>query len=582
MCGDVTESCLKQKVVVCGWVHKKRNLGNLIFVSMRDRTGVVQIVINYSQENLFLIAQDLKSEFVIEASGEVVLRQEKDFNLNLKTGKIEIVANDIKIFSKAQTPPFQVLDQNVKEDLRLKYRYLDLRRPELQKNFFVRHRLTQLIRNFLDEEGFLEIETPILTKSTPEGARDYLVPSRIHNGEFYALPQSPQLFKQILMVSGFDRYYQIAKCFRDEDLRADRQPEFTQIDMELSFCSIDDVINLNERLIRKVFLEILGVTLDIPFKKLTYQEALEQFGSDKPDTRFDMCLKNITNIASRLEFVVFKNAISSGGSVRGFKVVNKKFSRKQFDRFFNLAKEYKADFLSSIFVNQNELYESSLEKFLSQDELKGIVSMFDAHYGDTIILCAHKKNKIVFDALGNLRIYIARELKLINDSDNNFVWVTNFPMFEWSEEEQRYIAMHHPFTAPLDDDIEFLQTHPEKVCAKSYDIILNGVELGGGSLRIYQQDIQKKVFNIIGLDEKEIQERFGFFLEAFKYGIPPHGGLAYGLDRLTMLITKCSYIRDVIAFPKTKEATCLLTDAPSKISDQQLQEINLTLSKPIT
>jgi aspartyl-tRNA synthetase len=577
MCGEVTENFLQQKVLVCGWVHKRRNLGSLIFISLRDRTGLVQIIVNQEQEKLFAIAESLRPEFVIEASGVVAMRKEKDFNLELNSGKIEILAEEIKIFSESETPPFQILDLNVKEDLRLKYRYLDLRRPELQKNFFVRHKIMQSVREFMNQENFLEIETPILTKSTPEGARDYLVPSRIHVGEFYALPQSPQLFKQLLMIAGFDRYFQIAKCFRDEDLRADRQPEFTQIDMELSFCEVDDIISLNEKLIKKIFLDILNINLVTPFKRLTYKEALERFGSDKPDTRFDLELKNLSYILKDCNFDIFKNAIDDGGSVRGFKVEDKNFSRRQIDKFTQFIKEYKANFLSNIVINQDGTLKSSLQKFLSDDELQKIILEFKAKPGDFIFICADSKNKIVFDALGNLRIYVAKQIGLISENDckYNFLWVTDFPMFEWSEEEKRYVAMHHPFTAPLDEDIKLLDNYPDRVRAKAYDIILNGVELGGGSLRIYNKSLQKKIFDIIGLDDKEIYDRFGFFLEAFKYGAPPHGGLAYGLDRFVMLLINSDYIRDVIAFPKTKEASCLLTAAPSKIGDEQLKELNL-------
>ncbi len=574
MCNDVTEKNLGQSVTVKGWIHKRRNLGQLIFISLRDRTGLVQIVVNQEQQNLFELAQTLRSEFVIEASGKVIARTPENINLQMNTGKIEIEASELKILSQADVPPFQILDENVKEDLRLKYRYLDLRRPQLQKNLMVRHKTAQSIREFLNANGFLEIETPFLTKSTPEGARDYLVPSRIHHGKFYALPQSPQLFKQLLMVAGFDRYYQIVKCFRDEDLRADRQPEFTQVDMELSFIDMDDIISINENLLKKVFKDILNVEIQTPFLRMAYNEAMERFGSDKPDMRFDMELKNISDIVQNCGFEIFDSAIKNGGSVRAIKVDNANFSRRQLDSFVDFVKEYKAKFLANISANGK----TSLSKFLSDEQIKKIISRMNARDNDLILICADASNKIVFDALGNLRCHIAKKLNLTNANDYKFLWVTEFPMFEWSVEENKFLAMHHPFTSPMDEDLNLLDSAPQNVRAKAYDIILNGFELGGGSLRIYNYELQKKIFDLINLTEKDIQERFGFLLEAFKYGAPPHGGLAYGFDRLIMLLLGNDYIRDVIAFPKVKNASCPLTNAPETIYPQQLNELGIKIS----
>ncbi len=579
MCNDVDEKKIGQVVTVCGWVHKKRNLGQLIFISLRDRTGLVQAVIKQDQKDLFELAKNIKSEFVIGITGMVNARDEKDINPEMKTGKIEILAQDLIIFSESEITPFSILDKDVKEDLRLKYRYLDLRRPELQKNLFLRHKTAQIIREFLNQNNFLEIETPVLTKSTPEGARDYLVPSRIHPGEFYALPQSPQLFKQLLMVSGFDRYYQIVKCFRDEDLRADRQPEFTQVDMELSFVDVDDVIDLNERLLKKIFMEILGKEIKTPFLRLSYKEAMEKFGSDKPDLRFDLEIKNLSEIVKNSGFKIFDEAVENGGSVRGFKVENINFSRRQLDYFAEFIKDFKSDFLANILIDKTGEYKSYLKKFLSDEKIKEIINLFDAKPGDSILICADKENKIVLNALGNLRNYVAKKFDLINKDEYKFLWVTEFPMFEWSEEDKRFFAVHHPFTAPMDEDIKFLDSEPEKVRAKAYDIVLNGFELGGGSLRIYDRGLQKKIFDLLNLKQKDIEERFGFLLEAFKYGVPPHGGLAYGFDRLIMLLLNQDYIRDVIAFPKVKDASCPLTNAPGEVFDEQLEELGIKIIK---
>ena len=579
MCNDVDEKKIGQVVTVCGWVHKKRNLGQLIFISLRDRTGLVQAVIKQEQKDLFELAKNIKSEFVIGITGIVNARDEKDINPEMKTGKIEILAQDLIIFSESEITPFSILDKDVKEDLRLKYRYLDLRRKELQKNLFLRHKTAQVIREFLNQNNFLEIGTPVLTKSTPEGARDYLVPSRIHPGEFYALPQSPQLFKQLLMVSGFDRYYQIVKCFRDEDLRADRQPEFTQVDMELSFVDVDDVIDLNERLLKKIFMEILGKEIKTPFLRLSYKEAMERFGSDKPDLRFDLEIKNLSEIVKNSGFKIFDEAVENGGSVRGFKVEKINFSRRQLDYFAEFIKDFKSDFLANILIDKTGEYKSYLKKFLSDEKIKEIINLFDAKPGDSILICADKENKIVVNALGNLRNYVAKKFDLINNNEYKFLWVTEFPMFEWSEEDKRFFAVHHPFTAPMDEDIKFLDSEPEKVRAKAYDIVLNGFELGGGSLRIYDRGLQKKIFDLLNLKQKDIEERFGFLLEAFKYGVPPHGGLAYGFDRLIMLLLNQDYIRDVIAFPKVKDASCPLTNAPGEVFDEQLEELGIKIIK---
>ena len=579
MCNDVDEKKIGQVVTVCGWVHKKRNLGQLIFISLRDRTGLVQAVIKQEQKDLFELAKNIKSEFVIGITGIVNARDEKDINPEMKTGKIEILAQDLIIFSESEITPFSILDKDVKEDLRLKYRYLDLRRKELQKNLFLRHKTAQVIREFFFFNNFLEIETPVLTKSTPEGARDYLVPSRIHPGEFYALPQSPQLFKQLLMVSGFDRYYQIVKCFRDEDLRADRQPEFTQVDMELSFVDVDDVIDLNERLLKKIFMEILGKEIKTPFLRLSYKEAMERFGSDKPDLRFDLEIKNLSEIVKNSGFKIFDEAVENGGSVRGFKVEKINFSRRQLDYFAEFIKDFKSDFLANILIDKTGEYKSYLKKFLSDEKIKEIINLFDAKPGDSILICADKENKIVVNALGNLRNYVAKKFDLINNNEYKFLWVTEFPMFEWSEEDKRFFAVHHPFTAPMDEDIKFLDSEPEKVRAKAYDIVLNGFELGGGSLRIYDRGLQKKIFDLLNLKQKDIEERFGFLLEAFKYGVPPHGGLAYGFDRLIMLLLNQDYIRDVIAFPKVKDASCPLTNAPGEVFDEQLEELGIKIIK---
>jgi aspartyl-tRNA synthetase len=577
-CTQVKENLIGEEVVVMGWVQKRRNLGSLIFIDLRDRTGILQVVFDENDVNVegFKKAETLRSEFVIAVRG--MIRQRESINPNMETGYVEVIVKELRILSEAETPPFAIEEESaVKEDLRLKYRYLDLRRPDIQRNIMLRHRVAQSVRSFLDGEGFLEIETPMLAKSTPEGARDYLVPSRVHQGSFYALPQSPQTFKQLLMVSGFDKYFQIVRCFRDEDLRADRQPEFTQIDMELSFVQVDDVIDVNERLLHRVFKEAIGIDIPLPIPRLTYQEAMDRFGSDKPDIRFGVELVDISGIAKNSGFKVFTDAIESGGSVRG---INAKgcgsFPRKQIDSLVEVGKVYGAKGIAWIALNEDGSLKSSFTKFLSEDTIQAILKTMDAQNGDLLLFCADK-NSVVYDALGNLRLEIAKRLDLTKKDDYSFVWVTEFPLLEWDEEEKRFAAKHHPFTMPMDEDIELLDTDPAKVRAKAYDICLNGVEIGGGSIRIYQKDIQEKMFSALGFTKEAAYENFGFLLNAFKYGVPPHGGLAYGLDRMVMLMTKEDSIRDVIAFPKVKDASCPMTDAPGTVSEKQQDELGLKL-----
>lgn len=584
MCCELTEKYIGETVTVMGWVQKRRDLGKLIFIALRDRTGIVQAVVdgNTVSEDIFTKAETIRSEFVVAIKGEVSARTEENINPAMKTGKIEIVVKELKILAESETPPFPIEENSqVKDDLRLKYRYIDLRRPDIYKNIKLRHDVALSVRQFLNDEGFLEIETPILGKSTPEGARDYLVPSRVYPGNFYGLPQSPQLYKQLLMVSGMDRYYQIAKCFRDEDLRADRQPEFTQIDMELSFVEAEDVMGINERLIKKVFKETMKVDVEIPFKRMTYAEAMERFGSDKPDVRFEMELKNISEIVKDTDFVVFKTALENGGSVRA---INAKgcgnFPRKQIDSLVEFVKTYKAKGLAWIVVNEGGSIKSQISKFFTDEKMAEIVSAVDGKPGDLILICADS-DKVVFDALGALRLEIAKRLELTNPHDFNFLWITEFPMLEWDEEDGRFVAVHHPFTAPMDEDIELIETNPGKVRAKAYDIVLNGVELGGGSIRIHRNDIQKKMFNLLGFSDEEAYERFGFLLDAFKYGVPPHGGLAFGLDRIIMLMSNSSSIRDVIAFPKVKDASCPMTDAPNSVDVKQLEELGIIIDEKI-
>ena len=562
-----------------GWVAKNRNKGGICFVDLRDRSGILQIIFEEDKTGSegFAKAGSLRSEYVIAVTGEVAARAGA-VNDNLATGKIEVIAKDIRILSESETPPFPVEEASkTKEDIRLKYRFLDLRRPDLQKILIMRSKIATITRQFLADEGFLEIETPILVKSTPEGARDYIVPSRIHPGSFYALPQSPQLFKQLLMCSGYDRYFQLAKCFRDEDLRADRQPEFTQIDMELSFVDIDDVIDVNERLLKRLFKEVLDLDIELPIQRMTWNEAMNRFGSDKPDIRFGMELKDISDIVKGCGFGVFAGAIDNGGTVRGINANGQgAMPRKKIDALVDFAKGYGAKGLAYIALGENGEIKSSFAKFMTQEQMNAIIERMEGKPGD-LLLFAADQTKLVWSVLGALRLEIADELGLRKPDEYKFLWITEFPLFEWSDEQNRLLAMHHPFTMMMEEDIELLDTAPEKVRAKAYDITLNGVEIGGGSVRIHQDDIQKKMFNILGFTDERANEQFGFLLNAFKYGVPPHAGLAYGLDRLVMLMAKTDNIRDVIAFPKVKDASCLLTGAPDVVDEAQLEELGIEI-----
>lgn len=580
-CTEVLDQMIGEKITVMGWVQKRRNLGSLIFVDLRDRSGLLQII--FDEETIgaegFEKAGKLRNEFVIAVVGTVEARSGA-VNKNLKTGNIEIKAEELRILSEAETPPIPIDDNvSVKDDVRLKYRYLDLRRPHIQKNLITRSKVAMITRNFLCDEGFLEIETPMLTKSTPEGARDYLVPSRVHPGEFYALPQSPQLFKQLLMCSGYDRYFQIVKCFRDEDLRADRQPEFTQIDMELSFVDVDDVIDVNERLLAKIFKEILDVEIELPIQRMTWQEAMDRFGSDKPDLRFGMELIDVTEVVRGCEFGVFQNAIEAGGTVRGLNVSGQgDLGRKKIDALVKFAKDFGAKGLAYIQLKSDGSMKSSFAKFMKEEEITALIEAMGGKAGD-LLLFAADQNKVVWDVLGNLRVEIAKNYDMIPEGQFKFVWVTEFPLLEWNEEENRYTAMHHPFTMPMEEDLQYIDSDPGRVRAKAYDIVLNGTELGGGSVRIFQNDIQEKMFECLGFTKEEAHERFGFLLDAFKYGVPPHAGLAYGLDRLVMWITGEESIRDVIAFPKVKDASCLMTEAPSPVDQLQLDELQIQIKE---
>ena len=580
-CAELSEQNIGDTVTVMGWVQKQRNKGGIIFVDLRDRSGILQLIFEESEigSEGFAKAEKLRSEFVVAVTGEVTARSGA-VNDKLATGKIEVRAKAIRVLSESETPPFPIeADSKTKEDIRLKYRYLDLRRPDLQRNLIMRSRVATLIRQFLADEGFLEIETPMLTKSTPEGARDYLVPSRVHPGNFYALPQSPQLFKQLLMCSGYDRYFQIARCFRDEDLRADRQPEFTQVDMELSFVDEDDVMDVNERLLQKIFKEVLDVDVELPIQRMTWQEAMDRFGSDKPDLRFGMELHDVSDVVKGCGFGVFTGALENGGSVRGINAKGQgAMPRKKIDALVKFAKDFGAKGLAYLCINEDGTYKSSFAKFMTEEELDALVKAMDGEAGD-LLLFAADKNKIVWDVLGNLRLEIARNLDLLDKNVYKFLWVTEFPEFEYSEEQGRYVAMHHPFTMPMEEDIPLLKTNPEKVRARAYDIVLNGTELGGGSIRIHQDDGQETMFEALGFTKEKANEQFGFLINAFKYGVPPHAGLAYGLDRLIMLMAKQDSIRDVIAFPKVKDASCLMTDAPNAVDDKQLQELCLDVVK---
>ncbi len=575
-CTELSAANIGEKVTVMGWVQKNRNKGGIVFVDLRDRSGILQIVFE-GEENAELIekAARLRSEFVIAVVGNVEARSGA-VNENLATGQIEIRAEELRVLSESETPPFPI-EENIKtkEELRLKYRYLDLRRPDLQKNLIMRSKVTTLTRQFLADEGFLEIETPILGKSTPEGARDYLVPSRIHPGSFYGLPQSPQLFKQLLMCSGYDRYFQIAKCFRDEDLRADRQPEFTQIDMELSFVDVDDVIDVNERFLAKLFKEVLDVDVKLPIRRMTWQEAMDRFGSDKPDLRFGMELVNVTDVVKDSEFAVFKGAIENGGTVRGINAKGQgQMPRKKIDKLVSFVKDYGAKGLAYIAIQPDNTIKSSFAKFMTEDEMSALVKAMDGEAGD-LLLFAADKNKVVWDSLGALRLELAKQMELLDKNEYNFVWITEFPLLEWSDEQGRFLAMHHPFTMPMEEDLQYIDTDPGRVRAKAYDIVLNGNEIGGGSIRIYQNEVQEKMFEVLGFTKEQAYEQFGFLLDAFKYGVPPHAGLAYGLDRLVMLMAKEDSIRDVMAFPKIKDASCLMTAAPSVVDDKQMEELGL-------
>lgn len=578
-CGTLTESNIGQSVTVMGWVAVYRNLGSLIFIDLRDRSGIIQLSFDTTvDQQIFEKAATIRNEFVIAAVGEIVKRS--SVNLNIPTGLIEVKVTQLRILSKAETAPFLVEDEtDVKDELRLKHRYLDLRRTPMQKNLMLRHKVAKIARDFYDENGFLEIETPMLTKSTPEGARDYLVPSRVRNGSFYALPQSPQLYKQLLMMSGFDRYVQIVKCFRDEDLRADRQPEFTQIDLEMSFVDIDDVIELNEKMIARVFSEAMGIKVSTPFLRMTYCEAMERFGSDKPDMRFGLEIKNITSIVKECGFGVFTGAIAGGGSVRAVNIKGgaDKFSRKDIDALGEYVKTYRAKGLAWMVREEGEV-RSPIAKFLTDAEIDAIFEATDAQVGDVLVFVADKDG-VVCDSLGALRVHVAKKLGLIDKNTYSLLWVTEFPLLEYDEDEQRYAAKHHPFTAPMDEDLGLLDTAPEKVRAKAYDIILNGCELGGGSIRIFNTELQQKMFEVLGFTKDDAWERFGFLLEAFKYGTPPHGGMAYGLDRFIMLLAGCDSIRDVIAFPKVQNASELMTNAPSSVDIKQLDELGICLKE---
>ena len=578
-CGTLREEHVGSEVTVMGWAQSYRNLGGVIFIGLRDRSGIVQVVFNAEQnKELFDKADTIRNEFVLAVVGEVIPRDAVAINDKMPTGRVEIRAKELRILSVAETPPIYIEENSdVREEIRLIYRYLDLRRPDMQRIMELRHRVAKLARDYFDSQGFLEIETPMLTKSTPEGARDYLVPSRVHPGHFYALPQSPQLYKQLLMLSGMDRYIQIVKCFRDEDLRADRQPEFTQIDLEMSFVNIDDVLEVNEGFMKLVFKEILGVDLKTPFRRMTYQEAMDRFGSDKPDTRFGFELVDLSSIVAGCGFKVFADAVANGGSVRAIncKGGGSKLSRRDLDALTDVVKLYKAKGMAWINVCENEL-KSSITKFLTQEEIDGILSTMQAEVGDIIMIVADR-NEVVYDALGNLRLELARRFDLLKKDEYDLLWVTDFPLFEYSEEEDRYVAKHHPFTMPVEEDIPLLKENPQKARAKAYDMVFNGTEVGGGSLRIFNTELQQTMFEALGFTKEKAWEQFGYLMNAFRYGTPPHGGMAYGLDRLVMLLAGRDSIRDVIAFPKVKDASELMTEAPTFVDPKQLKELHLAL-----
>ena len=578
-CAEVTKADIGSTVTLMGLVQKSRNKGGIVFVDLRDRSGIMQVIFENGEidQEVFEKAGKLRSEFVIAVVGRVEARSGA-VNPNLATGEIEVRARELRILSEAQTPPFPIEENSkTREEVRLKYRYLDLRRPDLQRNMILRSRVSTLVRQFLAEEGFLEIETPTLIKSTPEGARDYLVPSRVHPGSFYALPQSPQIFKQLLMCSGYDRYFQLARCYRDEDLRADRQPEFTQIDMEMSFVDVDDVIDVNERMLAFLFKKVLGVEVPLPIQRMTWQEAMDRFGSDKPDIRFGMELTDVSDVVKDCDFAVFKGALENGGSVRGINAKGQgAMPRKKIDKLVEFAKGYGAKGLAYIAIGQDGTVKSSFAKFMKEEEMTALIQAMNGENGD-LLLFAADKTKLVWDVLGALRLELAKQMELLDKNEFKFVWITEFPLLEWSEEENRFVAMHHPFTMPMEEDLQYIDSDPGRVRAKAYDIVLNGNEIGGGSVRIFQDDIQEKMFEVLGFTKEEAYKRFGFLLDAFKYGVPPHAGLAYGLDRLVMLMAKEDSIRDVIAFPKVKDASCLMSEAPDVVDPKQLEELGIAV-----
>lgn len=583
-CAELSAANIDEQVTIMGWVQKNRNKGGLVFIDVRDRSGIIQVVCEEGKTDAALIekAAKLRSEYVVAVRGTVKKRSGA-VNENLATGGIEVIPEELRVLSESETPPFPVEENSkTKEEIRLKYRYLDLRRPDMQRNLMMRSRVATLTRQFLSEEGFLEIETPVLIGSTPEGARDYLVPSRIHQGHFYALPQSPQLFKQILMCSGCDRYFQLAKCFRDEDLRADRQPEFTQIDMELSFVDVDDVIDVNERLLARLFQDVLGVEVPLPIPRMTWREAMDRYGSDKPDIRFGMELQNVTEVVRDCEFAVFKGAIQQGGSVRGINAKGQgQLPRKKIDKLVSFAKDYGAKGLAYLAIQEDGSVKSSFAKFMKEEEISALVQAMGGENGD-LLLFAADRDQVVWDVLGALRLELARQMDLLDKNEFKFLWVTEFPLLEWSEEQGRYVAMHHPFTMPMEEDLQFIDSDPGRVRAKAYDIVLNGNEIGGGSVRIFDPQIQSRMFEVLGFTPEQAQEQFGFLLTAFKYGVPPHAGLAYGLDRIVMLMAKEDSIRDVIAFPKVKDASDLMTEAPTPVDQKQLDELGIMVKeKPV-
>lgn len=579
-CTELGAANIGETVTVMGWVQKQRNLGSLVFVDLRDRTGIVQLVFTDRDGEMFEKAKVIRSEYVLAVVGKVAARAPEAINKKMATGEIEILAQELRVLSSSETPPMYIEeDSDVNEITRLKYRYLDLRRPDMQRNLFLRHRVAKVARDYYDQNGFIEVETPMLVKSTPEGARDYLVPSRVHPGKFFALPQSPQLYKQLLMVSGFDRYFQIAKCFRDEDLRADRQPEFTQIDLEMSFVNVEDVLTVNEGFVKKLFKEALDIELETPFIRMPYAEAMERFGSDKPDIRFGMELVNMSDLVANCGFKVFTDAVAAGGSVRAINAKGcAKFSRKEIDALVEVVKTYKAKGMAWIAIDANNEVKSSFAKFMTEDEMKALLERAQAEAGDLICFVADNNN-VVFDALGQLRLEVARKLDILDPNDFKFLWVTEFPLFEYDEEDNRWVAKHHPFTSPMDEDLQYLDSDPGRVRAKAYDIVLNGVEIGGGSIRIHIQELQAKMFSMIGFTEEDANRKFGFLLEAFKYGTPPHGGMAFGLDRLVMLMAKRNSIRDVIAFPKVQNASSPMDNAPDLVDEKQIQELHIQIAK---